>query len=117
MGLLKVEGTLTLAQFWPGGESDGDTAKVHVSATAFKFQSQGGAQVKTKHVSEGARVSGKVATKPAIDNKQRITIRLQGIDATELHYQASPVSKKQKAQMTNAQLQTLKQFNKRYRQF
>ena len=51
------------------------------------------APFKVTHVFEGATVKGKVS-KAVIDSQQRITIRLQGIDATELHYRpTNPVSK------------------------
>jgi len=116
MGLLKVTGTLDLVQFWPGGESDADTAKVLLKANAFKFQKHPGAPFKVTHVFDAANVKGKFGPSPAIDKKNRITIRFQGIDAPELHFRASPVSKKLKAQMTPAQLAKLKLLNKNYRQ-
>ena len=116
MGLLKVTGTLDLTQFWPGGESDGDTAKVLLNPNAFKFQKHPGAPFKVTHVFDKAKVKGRFGARAAIDNKNRITIRFQGIDATELHFRASPVSKTQKDQMTPAQLAKLKQLNKNYRQ-
>src|SRR6266446_250609 len=106
-GLLKVKGTLDLNQFWPDGESDADTAKVKVGQNAFSFQTHSGAPFKVTHVFDNASVRGKTGTKPAIKNQQ-ITIRFQGIDATELHFQASPLSKKQ--------MDKLKSLNKRYRQ-
>ena len=85
-GLLEVKGTIDLAQFWPNGQSDADTVKVLLAdPNAFKFQAQPGAPFKATQAFEGATVKGKV-TKPAIDKQRRITIRLQGIDAPELHY-------------------------------
>jgi endonuclease YncB( thermonuclease family) len=85
-GLLEVSGTIDLAQFWPSGESDADTVKVMLSGpNAFRFTPHPGAASKVTHAFEGATVKGKVS-KPAIDNKNRVTIRLQGIDAPELHY-------------------------------
>jgi len=116
MGLLKVTGTLALNQFWPGGESDADTAKVIVGPSAFKFQTHPGAPFKVKHVFDKAKVKGRFGSTPAIDKKNRITVRFQGIDATELHFRASPVSKQRKKQMTPAQLAKLKQENKNYRE-
>jgi endonuclease YncB( thermonuclease family) len=85
-GLLKVKGSLDLSQFWPDGESDADTAKVTVGQNAFSFQAHPGAPFKVTHVFDKASVRGKTGTKTAIDKKQRITIRFQGIDATELHF-------------------------------
>ena len=85
-GLLELSGTIDLAQFWPVGQSDADTVKVLMSGpNAFRFTPHPGAQSKVTHAFEGATVKGKVS-KPAIDNKNRVTIRLQGIDAPELHY-------------------------------
>lgn len=37
-GPFEVTGTLDLNQFWPSGESDGDTTKVVVKAGAFRFR-------------------------------------------------------------------------------
>jgi endonuclease YncB( thermonuclease family) len=83
-GLLEVTGTLDLAQFWPAGESDGDTAKVVVAADAFRFKAPDGVS-KITHAFDGATIKGSLS-KPAIDKKNRVTIRWQGIDAPELHY-------------------------------
>jgi endonuclease YncB( thermonuclease family) len=85
-GLLELTGTIDLAQFWPSGESDADTVKVVRSGpNAFRFTPHPGAQTKVTHAFEGATVKGKIS-KLAIDDKDRVTIRLQGIDAPELHY-------------------------------
>jgi endonuclease YncB( thermonuclease family) len=85
-GLLEVSGTIDLAQFWPAGDSDADTMKVKLSGlNAFRFRPYPGAPLKVTHAFEGATVRGKVS-KPAIDKQGRVTIRLQGIDAPELHY-------------------------------
>jgi endonuclease YncB( thermonuclease family) len=112
MGLLKVDGSLDINQFWPGGTSDADTAKVTVNgANAFRFQPHPGAAFKVTHVFEKAKVRGST-TKPAIDSKKRITIRLQGIDAPELHYRPSPL-KKGVAETVRTKFKTV---NKEYRQ-
>jgi len=88
-GLLKVSGLIDLAQFWPDGESDADTTKIKlkVGPNAFKFAADG-ETFKTTRVFEGAKSTGQ-GRKPLIDAKGRITVRLQGIDAPELHYRAS----------------------------
>ena len=86
VGLLEADGTIDLAQFWPQGDSDADTVKVLLSgANAFRFRPHAGAAFKVTHAFNGATVRGKVS-KSAIDKQGRITIRLQGIDAGELHY-------------------------------
>src|SRR5688572_14866947 len=74
--LLIVRGTLDPSQFWPSGKSDADTAHVLVEAVYWK-------STKTKLL-ERALVHGKV-TKPALRNG-KVTVRLQGLDASELHY-------------------------------
>ncbi len=85
-GLLEVTGTIDLAQFWPSGQSDADTVKVQLSGTnSFRFRPRPGAPSKVTHAFEGAQLHGKV-TKDAIDKQQRLTIRLQAVDAPELHY-------------------------------
>ena len=118
MGLLTVTGTLALDQFWPTGESDADTAKVVVAVVpnAFQFQADPNGPAKPTHVFDQAKVKGRFGTKPVLDTKGRLTIRFQGIDAPELHYQPAPLSKAQKAQMTADQLAAFKKLNKRYRQ-
>lgn len=96
-GLLEVSGTIDLAQFWPTGESDADTVHVTLSGSgAFKFQAHPGAPFEVTHAFEGATVKGSVS-KPAIDKKGRIVIRLQGIDAPELHFRpTAPTLNKKK---------------------
>ena len=86
MGLLTLNGTIDLAQFWPDGESDADTVKVNLAAqNPFVFKSNPNGAGKPTSVFIGAVVHGKVR-KQAIDKKNRVVIRLQGIDAPELHY-------------------------------
>jgi endonuclease YncB( thermonuclease family) len=91
MGILRVRGTIDLAQFWPTGSADADTAKilVTVNPNSFAFAADD-KTFKTTKVFFGARARGKTS-KPVIDTKSRITCRLQGIDAPELHYKASPL--------------------------
>jgi endonuclease YncB( thermonuclease family) len=83
MNILTIRGTLALSQFWPAGLSDADTA--HLKVEAVYWQTKKGAK-KTRAL-EHAVVHGKV-TKPAI-RKGKITVRLQGLDAPELHYRPS----------------------------
>jgi len=100
-GLLEVTGTIDLAQFWPTGQSDADTVKVEVSGSnAFKFRKSPSAPTKITHAFEGAQVHGKV-TKDAIDQQGRIIIRLQAVDAPELHYRPiAPTLNKKKPSAT-----------------
>ncbi len=115
MGLLQVTGIIDLKQFWPEGESDADTAKVQVQVdqNAFKFRNTPRAPFKVTHVFEQATVIGKFRKK-AIDSKSRITVRIQGIDAPELHYNSAPLPKN--IPKTDKRRQLFKQYNKKYRQ-
>jgi endonuclease YncB( thermonuclease family) len=101
-GLLEITGTLSVQQFWPNGESDGDTAKVVVKKGAFRFRAKPGAAWKVTHAFDNATVKKSLnarSGKAAIDKKGQITIRWQGIDAPELHYRPTVenLSDKQKA--------------------
>jgi endonuclease YncB( thermonuclease family) len=115
-GLLEVSGSIDLNQFWPAGESDADTVKVLLSgASAFRFRPHPNASFKVTHAFEGATVKGKVS-KPAIDKNGRITIRLQGIDAPELHYRPTAPTLDHK-KPTTAQRTRFKDKNGNFRQF
>lgn len=86
-GCLEVKGTIDLAQFWPDGEADADTTKVKVQVgrNAFRFRPDDDSPFRVTHAFFGATVKGRVRKAP-IDKHGRVTIRLQGIDAPELHY-------------------------------
>ena len=92
-GILRVRGTIEIDQFWPHGESDADTTKikVNVDENAFAFAANG-TTFKTTKAFFGAFVRG-ASKKAMIDNKGRITVRLQGVDAPELHYRAAALRK------------------------
>ena len=115
MGLLTVKGTIELSQLWPQGKSDADTTKVLVNVTpdAFVYRPHpGGPTIKT-HAFHDSVVIG-LTRKSPIDKKGRITIRLQGIDAPELHYRPSPL--RDKKGVAQSKLNKLKTLNKEYRQ-
>jgi len=94
MGTLVISGTLKAKQFWPEGRSDADTASVVVNVhdkNAFVFVNNAGKR-QTTHAFENAEVVGQHGTKPVVKiskktSVRQVTIRLQGIDAPELHYQ------------------------------
>jgi endonuclease YncB( thermonuclease family) len=90
-GLLRIKGTIALDQFWPDGSSDADTSKIKltVGAGSFAFAADG-KKFKPTSVFQHAQVRGK-SRKMLITNNQ-ITVRLQGIDATELHYRAGALA-------------------------
>ena len=90
-GLLRIRGKIELDQFWPSGTSDADTSKVLVTVgkSSFAFAADG-KKFKTTRVLETAKVVG-TRSGPIIDTQSRVTVRLQGIDAPELHFKAAPL--------------------------
>ena len=87
-GELRVSGKMVLGQFWPTGLSDADTVTVQLTANSFTFSPDpANKPFRTTKAFDNATVKG-TTTRPAI-RKNNITIRLQGIDATELHYAAT----------------------------
>jgi endonuclease YncB( thermonuclease family) len=81
-GLLRVSGTIDLSQFWPNGKSDADTATVVADVDGFEFSADGSPQgLRRTRVFEGAQIAGK----NVIKTDRKVTIRIQGIDAPELH--------------------------------
>lgn len=109
-GVLRVKGTIDLAQFWPDGESDADTTKikVKVGANSFSFAADG-KTFKTTKAYFGAVVRG-TSSDPVIDKQGRITVRLQGIDAPELHYRAAAL--KQSSGVSKAKRKKFNELNK-----
>jgi hypothetical protein len=93
-GLLEVDGSIDIAQFWPVGSSDADTSqiKVDVTGNAFRFRPHDDAPFQVTHALDKAKVKGS-ATYDAIRNG-KITVRLQGMDAPELHYRPAAAKKK-----------------------
>lgn len=87
MGRLTIDGTIDLAQFWPTGESDADTTKliVNVSPGAIRYEPPN-APVQTTTVFDGSYVRSSGTSRPVIKNG-KLTVRLQGLDAPELHVQ------------------------------
>jgi endonuclease YncB( thermonuclease family) len=115
MGILRVTGSIDLSTFWPSGDCDADTTKmlVDVAAGGFEFQAKHrGPFVKT-HAFDGAKVRGS-GLYPVLNTKGQVTIRLQGIDAPELHYYPASLSVKGP---TEAQRAAYKAVYKEYRQY
>lgn len=85
-GLLELSGDLEISQFWPQGGSDADTVNVEVRSPKIRFSASGKERdLQPTRVFEGARVKGQ---KRPVIHSGTVTIRLQGIDAPELHFQA-----------------------------
>lgn len=116
-GLLEVKGTIAVAQFWPTGKSDADTASiiVDVEGNSFRFKPHPGAPFAVTHFWKDAVVVGR-QRKPPVNDNGKMTIRLQGIDAPELHYRPSPLSRQEKEGASAAKLAAFKAVNKSYRQ-
>lgn len=117
VGLLEVEGTIDVSQFWPEGRSDADTTKVVVTIApdAIRFRKNDASPFQATHVFDNAKVRGRTNTAPIKNGK--LTIRLQGIDAPELHYQPSPLSPAEKKELTDAKRQAYHEVTHPYRQF
>ncbi len=116
-GLLQMRGSIAIDQFWPTGRSDADTTKIllTVSPNAIEFRKNSSTAFQSTHVFDHAMVKGRTS-KPPIKNGQ-VTIRLQGIDATELHYQPSPLSSAEKNSSNPAKLGAYHSVTHSYRQF
>ncbi|HMK23492.1 MAG TPA: hypothetical protein VK466_14245 [Terriglobales bacterium] len=91
-GLLTVVGSLDVSQFWPAStgtaSSDGDTVHLKVDPnSSFVFAGGPGTSPKVTKAYVGAYAldQGK-KKKNVITSKNEIKIRLQGIDAPELHF-------------------------------
>jgi endonuclease YncB( thermonuclease family) len=112
-----VRGTLALSQFWPDGTSDADTASVIVDVheDSFRFRPHDGVPFAATEFYKGAKVRGRL-TKPPVSDKNKLTIRLQGIDAPELHYRPAPLTTKEKSDASEAKKQAFKNVNHSYRQ-
>lgn len=92
MGLLTVSGVLRVKQFWPGARSDADTATMDiVGKRAFVFQTNAGRRRVTSAF-ENAEMVGQFGRTAVIRQSKgstvrKVSVRLQGLDAPELHYQ------------------------------
>lgn len=93
MAELVVDGTLNVNQFWPDGTSDADTTKIIVQANGFRVRDLPDGQFRPTHVFDAARVKGRGGTKSAVDAHGKVTVRLQGIDAPELHFRPPPLQR------------------------
>jgi endonuclease YncB( thermonuclease family) len=87
-GILRIRGSIDLRQFWPLGASDADTMHVAVDAGSFAFARNPSSRFATTHALTGAVVRGRIAT-PILRAKGTVVIRLQGVDAPELHHQVT----------------------------
>jgi len=105
-GLVQIDGTVDLDQFYyRGGLSDADTVKIEITVESVKFRPE-----KDAKWFEDLQVfhEGFVNGKPVVEN-DKIVVRLQGVDAPELHYSGrrdipeSKMTPQQKKKWKNAE--------------
>jgi endonuclease YncB( thermonuclease family) len=119
MGTLKINGKIRLDQFFPDGKSDADTTQLRLvlDARPFSFQASENEPFVSTNIFENARATGSGQKKNVIRNKAKanrhIVIRLQGIDAPELHFRIYD-PRQLKKYADNADF---KRLNVEYRQF
>lgn len=108
MGILRVDGMLNIEQFWYQGDSDADTTKIEVGVNpdAFQFQSRPGTSFQVTQAFKNTEVRGN----PTIRN-EKITVRLQGVDAPELHYIPQPFKR-----FTEREKLKFQEWNHKFRQ-
>jgi|688.fasta_scaffold209237_2 endonuclease YncB( thermonuclease family) len=99
MGTLRIYGTIDINQFWPNGSADADTTKIKliVGEEAFEYKEEN-ENIFSKTFAFNDAISKGQGNKPVIKTSKRdgtktITIRLQGVDAPELHYKAAPLKR------------------------
>ena len=114
MGTLKIVGQIELKQFWPEGSSDADTSTILVSVDqdSFFYRKDNQSPYRKTKAFYNASVIGKSKAKLVKNNK--IKVRLQGIDAPELHYRAAPLQAA--PEVTPAKRKQYNEKNKEFRQ-
>lgn len=90
-GLIEVHGEIKLSTFYyKGGLSDADTVKLDLENGSAKFRANKNTRWKdVTNLLLQARIGSKQVIKTYKNTKvKRLTVRLQGLDASELHYRA-----------------------------
>lgn len=120
MGTLRITGIIELDQFWPVHDSDADTTKIKLTVgdRSFEYREEGETDFKITKVFKDAISKGQ-GSRPVIKTskktgEQTITVRLQGVDAPELHYKAAPL--KTDPAITAAKRAKFNELNKERRQ-
>lgn len=120
MGTLRIHGVIDISQFWPQGSSDADTTKIKlkVGPGSFEYRENNSKKFVKTDAFQDAISKGQGA-KPVINTSKRtgeqtITIRLQGVDAPELHYKAAPL--RRVPTVTDAQRAKFNEYNAERRQ-
>jgi endonuclease YncB( thermonuclease family) len=114
MGVLKVNGMIDLGQFWPEKESDGDTVKVKIEE-AFLFRPYPNQPFQETSAFDNAEIGGKAVLHVDHNTSTKsITVRVQGIDAPELHYR--PQAPENLKPDVDAHRAAFRKYDKNYRQ-
>ena len=120
MGTLRITGIIELDQFWPVHDSDADTTKIKLTVgdNSFEYRETDTADFKKTTVFADAISKGQ-GSRPVIKTSKKtgektITVRLQGIDAPELHYRAAPL--KSTPPVTDAKRKKFNEINDERRQ-
>lgn len=108
-GIVEIYGPLSFEQFYyQDGDSDADTVKIKVKVDSVRFRAnKNDPWIENLHLFDDAFI-GK--TRVVTKKNRTINVRLQGIDAPELHYQA------QSRGMTLSPAQKKKWMIQRFRQ-
>ncbi len=109
-GRVEIRGRINLKQFYyMGGQSDADTVKITMQVNAIRFRKNDQSDWQDNlTLFKNAKVGGK----KVIDSQGRMTIRLQGIDAPELHFRPTAPTG-----LNDIQKEKFKSLNKEFRQF
>ena len=90
MGKLIANGTIDLTQFWPLNTkeegSDGDTVKVVLETENFEYTNENGVTINSNVLFNAGVFDKNGKFKKHIKEKV-VKVRLQGIDAPELHFE------------------------------
>ncbi len=86
-GRLVIDGSIDLTQFWPSGSSDADTTKILVDVRpgSFRYFAPGARRAQKLTCYDKAYVLERGKPKYVLRNGA-IVVRVQGVDAPELHY-------------------------------
>jgi endonuclease YncB( thermonuclease family) len=120
MGTLRIYGTIDIKQFWPKGSSDADTTKIKlvVNKNSFEYKADNEKKFSSTNAFNDAISKGQgsksVIHSNKADGSKTITIRLQGVDAPELHYRAAPL--KNTSDISIEERTTFNSINKERRQ-
>ena len=122
MGMLRITATIDLDQFWPGKDgaphtnaliSDADTVGIVVANDGIEFQRDPGGPFQVTRVFDRAEADDGKRRNRVLNNQRRMKIRLQGVDAPELHFRPT---KPDGMSLSPAQYQEFLKWNFDYRQ-